>query len=172
MTGFVLIPKNLYDDLVVGSSFPTQHNKDTDPVQEAKLKLLDSVSKHKSQLLPFVENPVRIQQDNPFALQPNIPPQSQNILSPSEENILSSISLTGVSLKRAKLILEKFLKNTRLGLSSNTNTILVDGVDTDIPLSTFLYKLQKTKLNSIERDIKNILDVKPHEMRREWVRID
>lgn len=191
MSGFVLIPLKVYENNVaVGINHYGTDNSSIEQVQLDKQKLLESTSQFKSQLLPFIPQvepqPVQQQQQQQethnkqkhSALSSKVDnlevPQAEEIK--AVENIVSELPLDaieGVKLQRVKVLLYKFYKNKRFGLSRVGDTIILDGVDTGINLGTYLYRLQKKlKLTPIERDIKNILEVQPHQMRHRWVKIN
>lgn len=175
-SGFVLIPKELYDSSlknqsindvnnVPQSKFPsTTGDSDGEAVEDerqykkAKLTILAN-SRNKSKLIPFIPNPEPVRPESPPAREeaPSPPPPTPT------DRILAGLPLEGVKLRRTRLLLDKFYKNPRLSLSTS-DKVLIDGQDTNVNLGHFLNELQtKKKLSQSHRDIKRILEVQPHQ---------
>lgn len=162
--GFVLIPQSVYENSFVGVTQRNTEENSIEPVQQEKVKLLDSSSQFKSKLLPFITP----QPPPPKPQQQQQRPSSPTVIEhPQVEDIIAGQPLKEVHIQRIKVLLDKFFKNNRLSLSANgSDTILLDGVDTNIELGAFLYKLQTSaKLTRLETDIRNILRVREHQQR-------
>lgn len=166
-----MIPQREYEQLLVGVTQKSSDESEVEPVQREKVKLLESESPFKSQLAPFItpKHTSQVQQH------PSSPTSLEN---PQIEELIKHIpSSSQVQVQKIKILLDKFLKNKRLSLSTNgTDTILLDGVDTNINLGSFLFKLQSpTKLTNLEADIQNILNVRQHQMKKrkqQWLTVE
>jgi hypothetical protein len=214
MSGFVLIPREVYDSQIVGDSQENSHNSTSNTVQSL---LSSNRIRHKAKILPYIlergqqthsegedteeqetklenQNVVvnnlitqtEVEESNNDQLVPQLPlPTPKSTQTPPVTNvskrqrkyqsILADVPiLEGIKLTRTKQILDKFFRNPRVGLSaSGRDTILVDGIDTNVNIGHFLYRIQTAKkLTRLEKDIKNIIDVRPQHRPPQWVKLD
>lgn len=171
MDEFVLIPNTLYKELTAsaGGTLDNQSlvEKSLSENRNLKKEILDNPKiLEKSKLISALAD----------SQHHSIPQQSPTPSSSSSEttaaastagiqqpavNILGALALEGVKKQRSELILQKLLTNPRLGLSaSHPNSILIDGIDSGVPVTDFLYKLQtRGTLTPVYQDIFSILEL-------------
>ncbi|MEN0051325.1 MAG: hypothetical protein AAF806_29945 [Bacteroidota bacterium] len=76
---------------------------------------------------------------------------------------IDEIGLKTLPLRRSEDIIELIRNNDRVRLST-TKTLMIDGTDTGVPISSFLFYLQKAarRLEPLVVDIVRILQIPPH----------
>ena len=183
VSGFVLIPEQLYNSKILKSqsSIETTTEESTNTAKQVHEKVKRQIlkkSQYKSKLVPYITPtlPTTPVETSPPTPQPSTPPtiplvndeRIDSDFDATSQNIISGLPLEGIKLKRSKILLKKFHLNHRLNLSTR-DTIIIDGIDTNVSIGEFLTKLQlgKKPLGRKYREIKNILGVEPHQ----WITI-
>jgi hypothetical protein len=190
---FMLIPENLYNILTrnkieMSSSQKNVENSHTgsgpEPMSEKRKILENKHLKHKSKLLPYItppelhhrkqiKNKIKENKTDEKVINYSQPATEEAIITKEEitENITENVPVTGVKQLRTKNVLKKFFNNPNLGLSI-TQTILLNGIDTNVQLTDFLYKLQtsKSSLPQLYKDISKALGLEKQHVGN-WITI-
>lgn len=153
---FVLIPKSLYLQLIDSQT----------PLIE---KVLDNSTGYSSQMVGALPPPPPPRAPLPPIRPPRVGSHlSEDTLPPpttSEtdvyDQIIDDVHLTGIALERSKEILRLMIRNNRVDISQH-RTILLDGIDTSLPVTTVLFNLQKhSKIPPPVLDIVRVLQIPP-----------
>ena len=88
-------------------------------------------------------------------------------------HVLDSVGVTGLKLRRARVVLDKLFEHPRVKISS-FDTIMLDGVDTNLSLGNFLYSLQfSANPDPKYKEIARILNLDTHHVHKgKWITIN
>ena len=138
-SAFVLVPEKWYLERKGGETVGHADNLSNFSTREQRTSILNKPNA--SKIVSFYDRQVEALRPKP-AMQTKVEPDE-----PDPEDIVSdNLHLTGIRKIRAMQIYRMLIRNRRIAISAH-DTIIVDGVDSGIPIVQFLYDSQTLKSN-------------------------
>ena len=138
---FVLIPFSQYKSQLASSRPVSTVLYDSKLTNEEKTKILPTLDRKKRRAAAVVSTPTTTTTTVTASTVPASSSSTTKTIDRQKEAILLDVGGSETTQRRSASFYDKILSNPKIELTSE-GTIKLENSDTDIPLSTFLYRLQ------------------------------
>ena len=156
---FVLIPFSQYKSQLASSRPVSTVLYDSKLTNEEKTKILPTLDRKKRRAAAVVSTPTTTVTASTVPASSSSSSSTTKTIDRQKEAILLDVGGSETTQRRSASLYDKILSNPKIELTSE-GTIKLENSDTDIPLSTFLYRLQNPfpKSSSVTRQFLDIVE--------------
>ena len=156
---FVLIPFSQYKSQLASSRPVSTVLYDSKLTNEEKTKILPTLDRKKRRAAAVVSTPTTTVTASTVPASSSSSSSTTKTIDRQKEAILLDVGGSETTQRRSASLYDKILSNPKIELTSE-GTIKLENSDTDIPLSTFLYRLQNPfpKSSPVTRQFLDIVE--------------